>query len=55
MNDDPEFFATIHAVSSEISARNFIFTNSIKIHICDVRNSQLGDDLHISVNARVIS
>ena len=29
---------------------NFIFGNSIKRHICDVRNSRLGHDIRISVN-----
>ena len=33
---------------------NFIFTNSIKRHIWDVRNSRLGHDIPISVNDRVI-
>ena len=34
---------------------NFIFANSVKRHICDVRNSRLGHDLPISVNVRLIS
>ena len=34
---------------------NFIFENSVKRHICDVKNSRLSHDLHISVNDRVIS
>ena len=34
---------------------NFIFANSVKRHICDVKNSRLSHDLHISVNDRVIS
>ena len=34
---------------------NFIFAKSVKIHICDVRKSRLGHDLHISVNERVIA
>ena len=29
---------------------NSIFANSIKIHICDVRNSRVGHDLPTSVN-----
>ena len=33
---------------------NFIFANSIKRHICDLRNSRLGHDIPISVNDRVI-
>ena len=33
---------------------NFIFKNSIKRHIGNVRKSQLGHDIHISVNERVI-
>ena len=33
---------------------NFIFANSIKIHICDVRNSRLVHDISVSVNDRVI-
>ena len=32
---------------------NFIFANSVKRHICDAKNSR--DDLHISVNDRVVS
>ena len=34
---------------------NFILAYSIKRLICDVKNSQLGNDLPISVNERVIS
>ena len=34
---------------------NFIFANSIKRHICDVKNSQPGDYLPSSVNKRMIS
>ena len=34
---------------------NFIFANSVKRHICDVKISQLGHDLPISVNKRLIS
>ena len=34
---------------------NFIFVNSVKRHICDVKNVQLGHDLLISVSDRVIS
>ena len=34
---------------------NFIFVNSIKRHICDIKNSRLGHDLPISVNDRMIS
>ena len=34
---------------------NFIFANGIKRHICDVENSRLRHDLHISVKDRVIS
>ena len=33
---------------------NFIFPNSIKIHISDERNSRLRQDLPISINDRVI-
>ena len=33
---------------------NFIFANSIKRHISDVKNSRLRKDLPISVNDRVI-
>ena len=29
--------------------------NSVKTHICEVKNSQQGRDLHISVKDRVIS
>ena len=34
---------------------NFIFTNSVKRHTCDVKNSRLGHDLPIPVIKRVIS
>ena len=34
---------------------NFIFANNIKRHIYEAKNSQLGHDIHISVNNRVIS
>ena len=33
---------------------HFIFANSVKRHICDVKNSRLGHDLPTSVNDRVI-
>ena len=33
---------------------NFIFTNSVIRHICDVLNFELGHDLPISVNDRMI-
>ena len=33
---------------------NFIFVNSIKRHISDVKNSQLRQDLPISINERAI-
>ena len=33
---------------------NFIFVNSIKRHICDIKNLQLGHDLPSSVNDRMI-
>ena len=41
-------------VNSEICRENFFFVNSVKRHICDVKNSRLGHDLTISVNNRVI-
>ena len=34
---------------------NFIFANSVKRHICDTKKLQLGHDLPLSVNERVIS
>ena len=34
--------------------KNFVFPNSIKAHICDVRNSQHGHYIRISVNDSVI-
>ena len=38
-------------VHSEIFRENFIFWNSVKRHICDVKNLRLGHDLpNISVN-----
>ena len=33
---------------------NFIFVNSIKTHICDVRYPRLVHDIRISVNDRLI-
>ena len=32
----------------------FIFANIVKRHICDIKNTQLGHDLPMSVNDRVI-
>ena len=40
---------------SGIFQDNFIFANSVKRHICDVKMSRLVCDLHRSVNDRVIS
>ena len=34
---------------------NFIFVNSVKRHICDVKKSRLGHELPISVQDRVIT
>ena len=34
---------------------DFIFANSVKRHICDVKNSRLRRELHKPVNDRVIS
>ena len=34
---------------------NFIFANSMKIHICDIKYSRLGHDLPLPYNNRVIS
>ena len=34
---------------------SFIFANNVKRHICDVKYSQLGHNLTISINDRVIS
>ena len=39
----------------KIFARILFFTNDVKIHICDVKNSQLVHDLSTSVNGGVIS
>ena len=36
-------------------SREFIFANSVKRHICDVKNSRLGHDLLTSVDDIVIS
>ena len=41
-------------VDSEIFARIFIFVNSIKRHISDVKKSRLSRVLPISINDRVI-
>ena len=38
-----------------IFRENFIFANSIKRHISDVKNSRLRQDLPISINDRVMS
>ena len=42
-----------YTVNSEM-CEIFIFAKSIKRHICDVNNSQLGHDLPSSVNNRMI-
>ena len=34
---------------------NFIFTNSVKTHICYVKNARQGRELPLSVNDKVIS
>ena len=34
--------------------KHFIFANSVKRHICDVKNSRLGHDQPVSVNDRLI-
>ena len=34
---------------------NFIFANSVKRHICGVKNSRLGHELPLLVNGRVSS
>ena len=44
-----------NTVNPAIFARNFIFSNSVKRHICGVKNSRQGHDLPISVYERVIS
>ena len=43
-------------VNSEFFVRILFFANSVKMHICDVKNSRLRHDLpqYISVNDRVI-
>ena len=33
---------------------NFIFANSVKRHICDVKNSRLSHDLQISVKRQIV-
>ena len=43
------------SVNSDFFRKNFIFANSVKRHICDAKNSQIGHDLRILVNDRVIS
>ena len=48
------FDSLYYTVDSEIFARIFFFANSIKRHISDVKNSQLRQDLPISINDRVI-
>ena len=39
---------------SQSFRENFIFANSVKRHICDVKNSRQGHDLPISVDHGVI-
>ena len=39
----------------DLFSRGFIFANSVKRHICDVKNSRLRRELHKPVNDRVIS
>ena len=41
-------------VNLEIFVRIFIFLNSVKRHICNVKYSQQGHELHISVIDRMI-
>ena len=36
-------------------SENFIFMNSLKLHICNAKNSRLEYDIPVSVNSRVIS
>ena len=50
-----EKMLSIKYYKSRNFCKNFIFANSIKRHICDAKNSQLGHDLRISVSHRVIS
>ena len=45
----------MNTVNSIFFRENCIFANSIKSHICHVRNSRLGQELPTSVNDRVIS
>ena len=46
----------VYTVNSDFFAifAIFLFANSIKRHLCDVRNSRLGHDIRISVNGRAI-
>ena len=45
----------VHVLKSGNFRDNFIFENSVKKHICDVKNSRPGHDIPLSVNDRVIS
>ena len=51
----PHVDLIVTTVNSENFRENFIFGNSVKTHTCDVKTSQQGCDLPISVNERVIS
>ena len=44
-----------HNCKSRNFRENFILANSVKRHICDVKNSLLRHDLPPSINDRVIS
>ena len=56
---DPHFLMrtlkTLTRVNLDFFARFLFLANSVKRHICDVNNSQLGDFLPFSVNKRMVS
>ena len=61
----PTYSVTVHRLARMLKTcvyckfgnfrENFVFANSIKRHICNVKNSRLGQDLSWSVNDRMIS
>ena len=46
--------ATLYYCKSRNFREDFIFQNIVRRHTCDIENSRLGHDLHLSVNDRVI-
>ena len=45
----------LSSIANTVNLDNLIFANSIKRHICHIKNSQLGHDLPTSVNDSAFS